>query len=369
MTTKRDYYEVLGVSKNASPDELKAAYRKMALQHHPDRNQNDKASEEKFKEINEAYEVLSTPEKRSGYDQFGHAGARGGMGGEGFQGFEGFGEAFSDLFGDLFGGGSGGRGRGSRRGGADLKYEHVVSLHDAFNGVDASIRLERPIPCSVCSGSGAKPATSARVCSQCGGAGQVRLSRGFLSMAQTCPRCSGEGRVLESPCAACHGRGRTRSTETIKVRIPPGVEDGTTLRVSGSGEAGERGAPSGDLYVVVRVEEDARFERDGADLLTDKNISIPMAVLGGETEVPTVDATLTLRVPPGTASGTLLRLRGSGMPRLRGSGRGDLLVRIRVDIPSKLSKEQRQMFAQLAKSLGDSGVSDEEGFIKKVFGK
>jgi molecular chaperone DnaJ len=188
-------------------------------------------------------------------------------------------------------------------------------------------------------------------------------------MAQTCPRCSGEGRVLESPCAACHGRGRTRSTETIKVRIPPGVEDGTTLRVSGSGEAGERGAPSGDLYVVVRVEEDARFERDGADLLTDKNISIPMAVLGGETEVPTVDATLTLRVPPGTASGTLLRLRGSGMPRLRGSGRGDLLVRIRVDIPSKLSKEQRQMFAQLAKSLGDSGVSDEEGFIKKVFGK
>lgn len=369
MASKRDYYEVLGVSKSASPEEIKGAYRKLALQLHPDRNPGDKASEEKFKEVNEAYEALSSPEKRQAYDQFGHAGpqAAGGFGGGGGQGFEGFGDAFSDLFGDIFGGGRAGGRRGAARGG-DLRHDHTVSLHEAFTGTEIPVRVQRHVACDTCGGSGAKPGTSTKVCGQCGGAGQVRFSRGFMTLAQTCPRCQGQGRVIESPCATCHGQGRTRSTETIKVRIPAGVEDGTTLRVTGAGEAGERGAPSGDLYVVVQVEADPRFEREGADILVEKKVSIPLVVLGGDAEVPTLEKPVKIHIPAGTVSGALLRVRGSGLPRLRGSGRGDLLVRVVVDIPAKLSKEQKQLFAQLAQSLGETGLSDENLF-KKVFGK
>jgi len=370
-TAKRDFYEVLGVSKNATPDELKAAYRKLALQLHPDRNPGDKASEEKFKEVNEAYEVLSSTDKRRTYDQFGHAaftqgGGPGGPGG--FGGFEGFGDAFSDLFDGIFGGSGGGRGRRTARG-ADARVAYRVSLQQAFTGAEASLRLNRATGCETCGGSGVWPGTSAKVCSQCGGVGQVRISHGFLTMARPCPRCGGEGRILESPCASCRGQGRVRTAETIKVRIPAGVEDGTTLRVAGGGEAGERGAPQGDLYVVIQVEEDERFQRDGADLLTEKKISIPLAALGGETEVPTVEASVRLRVPAGTAPGALLRVRGEGMPRLGASGRGDLLVRVQVDVPSRLTKEQRQLFAQLAQSLGETGISADEGLLKRVFGK
>lgn len=370
MASKRDYYEILGVSKSASADELKAAYRKLALQLHPDRNPGNKGAEEKFKEVNEAYEALSNPEKRQAYDQFGHAGAQQGFGGAGgFQGFEGFGDTFSDLFEGMFGGGGGGgRSRRSNQG-SDLKFEHTVSLHEAFTGVESALKIHRHVACDTCHGSGAKPGTSTKVCAQCGGAGQVRVSRGFIAFAQTCPRCRGEGRMVENPCGPCHGQGRVSKVETIKVRIPAGVEDGTTLRVTGAGEAGERGGAPGDLYVVVMVREDPRFQREGADLLVLKPVSIPLAVLGGEVEVPTVEKIVTLRIPAGTAPGALLRVRGEGMPHLRGTGRGDLLVRIRVDVPTKLTKEQKQLFAQLAQSLGEKGVALDDGLMKKVFGK
>lgn len=367
---KRDFYEVLGVSKSASPEELKAAYRKLALQLHPDRNPGNKAAEEKFKEVNEAYETLSNPEKRQAYDQFGHAGAQAGFGGGagGFQGFEGFGDAFSDLFEGMFsGGGRGGR-RASR--GSDLKYEHVVSLKEVMTGVEASIRLSRNVSCDTCRGSGAKSGTSTKVCGQCGGAGQVRVSRGFIAFAQTCPRCRGEGRTVEHPCPDCRGQGRVPRQETIKVRIPPGVDNGTTLRVTGGGEAGEHGAPPGDLYVVVGVQDDPRFEREGADLLAERKISIPMAALGGEVEVPTVEGAVRVKVPAGTPPGAVLRVRGAGLPHLGDANRkGDLRVRIAVDVPARLTKEQRQLFLQLAHSLGDGGVAGDEGLLKKVFGK
>lgn len=368
MASKRDYYEILGAGKTASPEELKSAYRKLALQLHPDRNPGDKAAEEKFKEVNEAYETLSNPEKRQAYDQFGHAGAQQGFGGGGFQGFEGFGDAFSDLFEGMFAGQGGGRSRRSSQG-ADLKVEHAVSLHEAFTGVEASLKIHRHVACDTCHGSGAKPGTSTKTCAQCGGAGQVRVSRGFIAFAQACPRCRGEGRMVENPCAPCHGQGRVSKVETVKVRIPAGVEDGTTLRVTGGGEAGERGASPGDLYVVIVVREDSRFQREGADLLVMKAISIPLAVLGGDVEVPTVEKTVTLRIPPGTAAGTLLRVRGEGMPHLRSNGRGDLMVRIRVDVPTKLTKEQKQLFTQLAQSMGEKGAVLDESLLKKVFGK
>lgn len=367
---KRDYYEVLGVSKTASADELKQAYRKLALQHHPDRNPGNKAAEEKFKEINEAYDTLSTPEKRRMYDQFGHAGAAGagGPGPGGFQGFEGadVGDIFSSVFGDMFGGG---RGRGGPRKGADLQAEQVVSLSEAFTGTQTTLRVSHQASCENCSGSGAKPGTSAKTCSDCRGSGQVRATRGFFTMAQTCPRCRGAGKTVDSPCSDCRGQGHVRKTENITVRIPPGVEDGTTLRVSGAGEAGDHGAPSGDLYVIIRIEEDARFERDGANLVTQGHVSIPMAALGGEVDIATVQKTVRIHIPPGTQSGTLLRVRGEGMPSLHGGGRGDLLVRVIVDVPTKLTKDQRRLMAELAQSLGETGLNFEEGFLKKAFGK
>ncbi|HRY29223.1 MAG TPA: molecular chaperone DnaJ [Elusimicrobiota bacterium] len=379
MPTKRDYYEVLGVSKTAGADELKAAYRKAALQHHPDRNPGNKAAEEKFKEVNEAYEVLSAPEKRRLYDQFGHAGVQqgGGPGGPGgFHGFEdmaggGFGDVFSDLFGDIFGGGGGGgRGQGRRGGrGADLRYDHTVTLHEAFTGTQSSLHVARRTTCSKCNGSGAKPGTSRRTCSECRGAGQVRVTRGFFTLAQTCPRCRGEGQIVESPCSECRGEGRVRSTDNLTVRIPPGVEDGTALRVPGAGEAGERGTPAGDLYVVVHITPDSRFERDGENLLTDRHVSIAMAALGGEVEIPTVEKSVRINIPAGTQSGTLLRVRGAGMPRLKGSGRGDVIVRVVVDVPTRLNKEQKRLLAELAQSMGEEGVSTDDGLFKKVFGR
>ncbi|MBL8023567.1 MAG: molecular chaperone DnaJ [Elusimicrobia bacterium] len=367
---KRDYYDVLGVSKSASADQLKQAYRKLALQHHPDRNPGNKGAEEKFKEINEAYEALSNPEKRQLYDQYGHAGAAGaGGGGGGFSGFEGMGDVgdvFSSVFGEMFGGG---RARRGPRKGADLQAEHYVSLSDAFKGTQATLRVAHQAACSVCKGSGAKPGTSARTCTDCRGAGQVRATRGFFTMAQPCPRCQGAGQIVDSPCAECRGQGHSRKTESITVRIPAGVEDGTALRVTGGGEAGDRGAPSGDLFVIIRVEEDARFERDGANLLTEKKVSIPLAALGGEVDISAVQKSVRIHIPPGTQSGTLLRVRGEGMPALRGGGQGDLLVRVIVDIPTKLTKDQRRLLAELAQSMGETGLNFEEGFLKKVFGK
>ncbi|MGQ0644639.1 MAG: molecular chaperone DnaJ [Elusimicrobiota bacterium] len=366
---KRDYYEILGVSKSAGTDELKAAYRKLALQFHPDRNPNDKSAEEKFKEINEAYEVLANAEKRKLYDQYGHAGVQQGAspggGGGGFRGFEdvsGFGDIFGDIFGEAFGGG---RGRG-RRQGADLRFDHTVSLQEAFTGTQSTLRVARQAPCGRCGGSGAKPGTSLKTCPDCRGAGQVRVSRGFFTLAQTCPRCQGEGQVVQSPCSDCRGEGRVRTAENITVRIPPGVEEGTALRVPGSGEAGGRGVPPGDLYVVIHVRGDARFQRDGDDLISDHRISIPLAALGGDTDVATLEKPVRIHIPAGTQSGTVFRVRGAGMPRLHGSGRADLKVRVVVDIPTRLTKEQKKLLSDLAKTLGESGES--EGVFKKVFG-
>jgi molecular chaperone DnaJ len=369
---KKDFYELLGVAKTATADELKQAYRKLALQHHPDRNPGNKAAEEKFKEINEAYDTLSNPEKRKLYDQFGPDGpAAAGPGprGGGFQGFEGdLGEAFSDFFGGVFGGGGGGGRRGPRKG-ADIQYEHNVSLAEAFTGTQATLRVGRQAACVDCQGTGAKPGTSIKTCPDCRGSGQVRSTRGFFTFAQPCGRCQGQGEVLESPCPECRGQGRLRRTDNITVRIPPGVEEGTVLRVSGSGQAGERGAPAGDLYVVLHVAADHRFEREGDNLLVVNHVSVPLAALGGEVEVPTLESPVRIHIPPGTQSGTLLRVRGSGMPHLGGAGRGDLLVRVVVDIPAKLTKDQKRLFAELAHSLGEKNAAIDESLLKKVFGK
>lgn len=368
----RDYYDVLGVSRTASADEMKQAYRRLALQLHPDRNPGDKAAEEKFKEVNEAYEVLSNAEKRRAYDQFGHAGVSGaggpGPGAGGFGGFEGMdvGDIFSSVFGGAFGGG---RGRRGPQRGADLQFEHTLTLTEAFQGTQSSLKVSRAVHCETCDGSGAKPGTSVKTCSDCRGTGQVRVTRGFFTLAQTCPRCEGEGQTVESPCADCRGQGRVRKTETVTVRLPPGVEEGTVLRVSGGGEAGERGAEHGDLFVVVHVRPDPRFERDGEDLTTVLRASIPLVALGGDVEVPTLESPVKIHIPAGTQPGSRLRVKGAGMPRLRGGGRGDLFVQIAVDIPTKLNKEQRRLFGELAQSMGEAGVKIDDGFLKKAFGK
>lgn len=363
---KRDYYEVLGVSKGVSADELKQAYRKLALLHHPDRNPGNKAAEEKFKEINEAYEVLSNPEKRQAYDQFGHSGVGGGApGGGGFEGAGDFGDIFSSVFGDMFGGG---RSRRGPRKGADLQYEHSVTLAEAFSGTQSTVRVSRATSCGKCGGSGAKPGTSVKTCPDCRGSGQVRVTRGFFTMAQSCARCEGSGQAIESPCPDCRGQGRVRTSDNLTVRIPAGVEDGTVLRVSGGGEAGERGSSPGDLYVVVHVRADDRFERDGDNLVTERRVSVPLAALGGDVDVPTLEKPVKIHIPAGTQSGSLHRIKGAGMPFLRGGGRGDLFVRVVVDIPTKLTKDQRRLLAELGQSLGETGISD-EGFFKKAFGK
>jgi molecular chaperone DnaJ len=368
---KADYYDLLGVSRSASVEDIKVAYRKAALKHHPDRNPGDKSAEEKFKEINEAYEALSSPDKRRAYDQFGHAGAQGGGGpggGSGFEGGEGFGDVINQAFGDMFGGMFGG-GRRRARKGADLQYEHTVTLEEAFSGAQSTLSVGRLAPCSTCHGSGARPGSSVKTCPNCRGAGQVRMSRGIFSIAQTCPRCGGHGQVVENPCPDCRGQGRLRKTENITVRIPPGVEDGTALRVSNAGEAGERGSSPGDLYVVVRVKPHPRFEREDANLITSHKVTVPLAALGGTLEVPTLEKPLRLDIPAGTQSGTLFRVKGAGMPRLRDAGRGDLFVKVDVEIPVKLSKDQRRLFAELAQSLGDNNVSTDDGLLRKVFGK
>jgi molecular chaperone DnaJ len=375
MASKRDYYEILGVQKSASDDDLKSAYRKLALQHHPDRNQGNKGAEEKFKEINEAYGILSDKQKRAAYDHYGHAGVQqGGPAGPGAGGFEGAGDAggfsdvFQDFFGEMFGGQGGGRRRGPRKG-EDLRYDHTVTLREAFTGTESAVKVTRAVACGKCGGSGAKSGTGTKTCPDCKGHGQVRVSRGFFTLAQTCPRCQGQGEVVENPCPDCRGAGAVRSTDTVKIRIPPGVEEGTALRVTGGGQAGGRASLPGDLYVVVHVTPDPRFEREAENLLFEKRISIPMAALGGETEVPTVEKTVRFTIPPGTPSGAVFRVRGEGMPKLGGHGHGDLHVRVVVDVPQKLTRDQRLLLAQLAQSLGDSGVNTDEGLFKKVFGK
>ncbi len=369
---KRDYYEVLGVSRHASEQEIKSAYRKKALEFHPDRNSGADA-EERFKEVSEAYTILSDPNKRSSYDRFGHAGVSAGPGGGGFDPFSVFETFFgSDAFdlGDLFGMGGRGRGRRTTRG-SDLRYDLEISFEEAAFGLETHIRVPRLQTCGVCNGSGAKKGTAPVTCSACGGRGQVRYTQGFFSISRPCSACHGAGRVIKQPCSECRGEGRVRQEKTLKIRIPPGVDNGIRLRVPNEGEAGINSGPPGDLYVVLSVREHPIFERSDADLHCIVPIAFWQAALGDEITVPTLDGEERLSIPEGTQTDTVFRLRGHGVPRLNGGGRGDLYVRVRVQTPARLTREQRKLFQQLAElSPADNQPSEKSVFekVKDYFG-
>ena len=349
---KRDYYEVLGVAKTASADEIKKAYRKLAMKYHPDRNPDDKSAEDKFKEANEAYEMLSDEDKRAAYDRHGHAGVDPSMGAGGFGG--GGGASFSDIFGDVFGdifGGGGGRGGPRSNRGSDLRYTLELDLEEAVRGTTVQIRVPKLSTCEVCDGSGAKKGTTVDTCRTCGGAGQVRMQQGFFSVAQTCPTCRGRGKTIKDPCTACHGQGRVEKAKTLEVKIPAGVDSGDRIRLAGEGEAGPNGGPSGDLYVQVAVRPHKIFERDGADLYCEVPISFSDAALGGELEVPTLDGRVKLKIPEGTQTGKLFRLRGKGVAPVRGGGPGDLMCRIVIETPVNLSKRQKELLREFQADL------------------
>ncbi|MCB1668855.1 MAG: molecular chaperone DnaJ [Porticoccaceae bacterium] len=352
--SKRDYYDILGIAKGASEQELKKAYRRIAMKYHPDRNSDDPKSDEKFKEATEAYEVLSDKEKRAAYDQYGHAGVdpQSGFGGGGAGGFGDFGDVFGDVFGDIFGG-RGGRGRGGPVRGSDLRYDLELSLEDAVRGTTVKIDIPTLVSCKTCDGSGAKEGTSASTCGTCQGAGQVRMSQGFFSVQQTCPKCHGRGRVIDDPCGSCYGQGRVKDKKTLSVKVPAGVDNGDRIRLGGEGEAGPEGGPSGDLYVQVRVREHSIFERDGRNLYCEVPISIVDAALGGELEVPTLDGRVKLKIPEETQTGRLFRLRGKGVTSVRGGGAGDLLCRVIVETPVNLNSEQKDLLRQLQSGLGE----------------
>lgn len=342
---KRDYYEVLGVSRDASMQEIKKAYRRLAMKFHPDRNSDDPEAQDKFKEASEAAEVLTSDEKRRTYDQFGHAAFEGGAGGGG--GFQGgsFGSIFEDVFGDIF---SGGRGRGQSQRGSDLKYVLDLDLEAAVRGVNERIHFQTLVPCETCDGSGAKKGSSPIDCVQCGGMGQVTARQGFFSIQQTCPRCRGTGRVISDPCERCQGQGRAAEEKTLSVKVPPGVDTGDRIRLTGQGEAGAAGAPPGDLYVQINVREHPIFTRDGSDLYCEVPISFVDASLGGELEVPTLDGRVSLKIPEATQTGKLFRLRGKGVnvTQVRGGGIGDLYCRVVVETPVNLSKRQKELLRE-----------------------
>ncbi len=346
---KRDYYEVLGVNRDASDEELKKAYRRLAMKHHPDRNPDSNTAEDKFKEAKEAYEVLADADKRAAYDQFGHAGVdqAAGMGaGAGAAGFGGFADAFGDIFGDIFGGG-GGRSRSNVYRGADLRYNLEVTLEDAARGTETRIRIPTMEECETCHGSGAKPGTEPVSCPTCHGHGQVRMTQGFFSIAQTCPKCHGSGKVVQNPCTTCSGNGRLKRQKTLSVKIPPGVDEGDRIRLSGEGEAGVNGGPSGDLYVVIHVRPHDVFTRDGNNLHCEMPVSFTKAALGGEIEIPTLDGYAKIRIPAETQSGKVFRLRGKGIKGVRSSSYGDLLCHVVVETPVKLTARQKELLAEL----------------------
>ncbi len=353
--SKQDYYEVLGVAKNASDAELKKAYRRAAQKHHPDRNPDNAESEEKFKVAKEAYEILSDAQKRAAYDQFGHAGVDPSMGGGGRGGGGGasFSDVFGDVFGDIFGGG--GRGGGQRvYRGADLRYNLELSLEDAVRGTTVKIRVPTFASCKTCGGSGAKKGTQPSTCTTCGGHGQVRMQQGFFSVQQTCPRCKGTGTVISDPCGDCHGEGRIKEQKTLSVKVPAGVDTGDRIRLANEGEAGESGGPSGDLYVQIQVQEHAIFKRDDANLYCEVPISFATAALGGELEVPTLDGRVKLKVPEGTQTGKLFRMRGKGVKPVRDNAVGDLLCRVVVETPVKLSSKQKDLLHELEGSTKEN---------------
>ncbi len=370
--SKRDYYEILGVQKGVPAQELKKAYRRVAMKHHPDRNPDNKESEDKFKEASEAYEVLSDDQKRAAYDQYGHAGLEGmgGMGGGGGQGFGNFSDIFGDVFGDIFGGGGGGHGRSSR--GADLRYNLELSLEDAVKGTSVKIKIPAHVSCKPCGGSGAKPGTNAVNCSTCGGHGQVRMQQGFFSVQQTCPNCRGAGTIISDPCRDCHGQGRVEETKTLSVKVPAGVDTGDRIRLAGEGEAGVDGGPTGDLYVQVAVQDHDFFTRDGKNLYCEVPVSIFEACLGGDLDVPTLDGRVKLKIPAETQTGKLFRLRGKGVVPVRGGMAGDLLCRVVLETPVNLSKKQKELLGELRDSLKGSKHSPKQHSwfdgMKNLFG-
>ncbi|SEQ30656.1 molecular chaperone DnaJ [Amphritea atlantica] len=355
--SKKDFYDVLGVSRDASDRDIKKAFRRMAMKYHPDRNPDDKAAEDAFKEVNEAYEVLSDSQKKAAYDQYGHAGIdQNGMGGHGGfgGGAGGFGDIFGDVFGDIFGQqGHGGGRRSHVQRGADLRYTMDLSLEEAVRGCEKTISVPTLVPCEVCDGSGAKPGTSAKTCGTCGGIGQVRMQQGFFSVQQTCPSCHGEGQVVSDPCSSCHGQGRKQQTKKLSVKIPAGVDTGDRIRLSGEGEAGSHGGPSGDLFVQVNVRDHAIFERDGKHLYCEVPISFIDAALGGELEVPTLESRVKLKIPAETQTGKLFRLRGKGIKPVRGGAVGDLLVRVIVETPVNLSGKQKELLREFEAAMDD----------------
>jgi molecular chaperone DnaJ len=361
---KRDYYDTLGVQRGASDSDLKAAYRKLAMKHHPDRNPGDKHCEHRFKEVNEAYEVLKDPDKRAAYDRFGHAAFEQGAGGPGF-GAD-FASTFADIFDDFFG--MRGRARGSgRERGADLRYNMEITLFEAYQGKTAQIRVPTSVTCESCSGSGAKVGTSPTSCRTCGGIGKVRATQGFFTIERTCPSCQGRGETIETPCPSCNGAGRVTRERTLSVTIPIGVEDGTRIRLAGEGEAGLRGGPPGDLYIFLSIKPHEFFQRDGADLFCRVPIVMTTAALGGQIEVPTIDGGRTrVKIPEGTESGKQFRLKAKGMPVLRSKQQGDLYIQVEVETPKNLSRKQRDLLKSFEEASNPSTSPASTGFFARV---
>ena len=369
--SKPDYYEVLGVSKDASEQELKSAYRKQALKYHPDRNPGDQVAEEKFKEASEAYQVLSDAEKRAAYDRYGHAGVSGvGSGGFGgpFSGTVDLGDIFGDLFGEMFnmGGGAGQQRQGRQRRGEDLRFDLTINFEDAIFGTETEIHIRRYEACTTCRGTGSASGRGPSTCPQCQGRGQIRYQQGFFSVARTCSACGGAGVIVTDPCSTCRGETRLPKEARLHVKVPPGVEEGTRIRYSGEGDAGRSGGSSGDLYVVLVIRGHDFFERDGHDLRCLIPVSFPQAALGAEIEIPGVDGAVQLKIPEGTQSGKELRVRGRGVPYLNEKGRGDLIVKVVVQIPKKLTRAQRELIGQLAESLTVDNKPAAPGILDKV---
>lgn len=372
--SQKDLYEILGVDRGASADELKKAYRKLAVKYHPDKNPDDKEAEAKFKEISSAYDILKDPEKRAAYDRYGHAAFQGGMGGSGGGGghdpFDIFREAFGGqgggIFEEFFGGGGSRRSQGGVTQGSDLRYDLEITLEEAVKGCEKEISYKRPVTCRRCNGKGAEPGSKKTTCSTCGGSGQLSSNRGFISFRQTCPTCQGAGITIDKPCTNCHGEGREMETSTVKVRIPPGVATGSKLRSAGKGEAGQMGGPAGDLYIVIHVKEHELFSRQDYNLFCEVPIKFTLAALGGSIKVPTLFGKGSLKIPAGTQTGTTFRLRGQGVPHLRGSGKGDLLIRVQVEVPTKLNTDQKKKLEAFADASGDPENPMSDSFVEKA---
>lgn len=374
MSRKRDYYEILAVERTSTEDHIKKSYRKLAIKYHPDKNPGDHAAEEQFKELGEAYEVLMDPQKRAAYDRYGHAAfSQGGMGGGG--GFHDPADLFREVFGSAGGaggifehffGGGGGGGEGGRQRGSDLRYDMQITLEEAASGCEKEIEIRKLDECEECDGSGAQAGSKAVTCQTCRGRGQVVAARGFFQVAQTCPTCHGTGRTIEKPCKSCHGDGRVERTSRIKLKIPAGIDEGARLRSAGAGEAGLRGSRAGDLYVVIHLKEHAIFQRDGMDLHCEMPIPFSVAALGGEVHVPSLNGAVNLKIPPGTQSDAVFRIRGQGMPGLQSSSRGDILARVQVEVPTRLNAEQRKALEHFAEVCGEENTPLHKSFTDRL---